>query len=211
MIQPGQDEHERGQKRRDAHDWATLIVITFTLIAAGIAAGCAAGFTGWQAWIARDQEHRALRAYVVLNAELVQERDARPPCIKLTAENMGLTPAYDLVFVPWATAIKISDTVPEGVRTMQTMQCINQPMPGEIVDRGHTFSKSYTFGAAIMSNGDPMSRLSDAFGGDRKIIAYGLACYRDVFRQIHTIRLCLEWFSLTVGPDKCPHEDEDED
>ncbi len=92
------------QNRRDAYDKANTYILAATLIAAG----CAAGFTGWQAWIARDQEHRTLRAYVVVKTKLTTSRDGTTPYVEFTAENMGLTPVYDL-FLPPKLSLRVAE------------------------------------------------------------------------------------------------------
>ena len=56
-------------------------------------------FTWQQAEIARDQMQRSLRAYVVMDAELANDREGGRPFVWFKAENMGQTPVYDLVFI----------------------------------------------------------------------------------------------------------------
>ncbi len=103
------------KQERDFHDWATLLILVLTLFAAG----CAAMFTGWQAWIARDQAESArqqlmiardtelsqLRAYIgVETITLRPVANGSQVIADVTVKNFGVTPANS-VKVTTATTI----------------------------------------------------------------------------------------------------------
>jgi hypothetical protein len=79
-----------GANNKHALDYATAI---FAFIAA-VATGAAAIFTGWQAWVANDTEHRQLRAYIhpVIDRESV-DLDQSPMKWTYILKNFGQTPA----------------------------------------------------------------------------------------------------------------------
>jgi len=196
------DQTKGGQHRRDAHDKATLIILTFTLIAAG----CAAGFTGWQAWIARDQEHRALRAYVVIKTELAAERDGKAPYIKFTAENMGQTPVYNLFFATQAIIDSSSGSGVVSYLKYRPIDCREDAARQTEISEGRTFSRESSIKNKLKSLAHPIETMSDAFDGIGKVVGYGRVCYRDIFREIHSVRLCYEWTSPDYAPDRCQDE-----
>ncbi len=200
------DQAKSGQHRRDTHDKATLVILVFTLIATG----CAACFTGWQAWIARDQEHRTLRAYVVVGAELLADQGGKNPYVKLTAENMGQTPVYDLVFAASNSILDGYESISDTAKVMLTFDCSGPYAPALIKSQGHTFSKSHFSGMSISERMNSIDSVNDAFLKDQRIVAYGTVCYRDVFRQMHTIRLCYEWRSFNLKPWRCARQTEGE-
>ena len=103
MPQPGTNQQEGGKHHRDAHDWVTLFILTLSLVTAA----CAAGFAGWQGWVARDQERRSLRAYVNLSIVPSPSLDEEgQPTFTFKLENMGQTPVYRLSILP---SLKVRD------------------------------------------------------------------------------------------------------
>lgn len=192
------------QPRRDGYDKANTFILACTLIAAGLAAG----FTGWQASIAQDQERRTLRAYVIVKTELTTRSDGTTPYIKLTAENMGQTPAYNLFFA--TTAFIEGGSEPERVRYIP-IDCREDAAHQREVSEGQTFSKEAFTGSGISSFIHNIKTMNEAFGDSQKVVAYGRVCYRDIFREIHSVRLCYEWTSPDYGPDKCRNEQADQD
>jgi hypothetical protein len=88
--------------------WLDYATAGFAFVAA-IAACFAAGFTGWQAWIAKDGEHRQLRAYLIAKGARFDRdqagqlkfgrtlADGRSELLILyDLSNDGATPAYDV-------------------------------------------------------------------------------------------------------------------
>ncbi len=81
----------------------------------------------------------------------------------------------------------------------------------EISD-GRTFSRESSDGAGITSFMHKIETMEDAFKDSGKLVAYGRVCYRDIFRDLHSVRLCYEWIAPSFGPDKCRDEsDGDQD
>ncbi|MBV9813051.1 MAG: hypothetical protein JO326_09865, partial [Acetobacteraceae bacterium] len=185
---------------------ATLFVLILTLIAAV----CAAGVTGWQAWIARDQEHRALRAYVVESVELRAAQDGRPPFVYLSVENMGQTPVYDLIFNTWASVLSQYEAFTQDLKAILKIDCLDPNAIKAAREMGHTFSKMYSRSQPISGGGDPLESLGGVFEKPKRVIAVGTVCYRDIFGTIHTLRLCYEWAFSTSAPERCTEETQGE-
>ena len=195
--QPKDSQHPR----RDGYDKANTLILACTLVAAGLAAG----FTGWQASIAHDQERRTLRAYVVLDAELVAQRDTGQPVIHFKVENMGQTPVYDLYF---------------DLRMSLAQPLYNGPPaePAVVVDcsrprlfvessAGNTFSKTSSYETEPMWSDPDIETIASLFQREAKPAVFGTACYRDVFNRWHTIRMCYQWYNADQSPHKCNKQD----
>ena len=198
MPETPPDKSERSEQRRDAYDKANTLVLSLTLIAAGMAAY----FTAQQASIARDQEHRALRAYIVVTGQLITDKDGQSVFAQLTYENMGQTPVYDLFFDGVPAVLTQGEEMP--FKSSLSYDCKSNP-EGMIHTRGRTFSKmaSERMGLSISNAGNP-STFSEIFSAtDRSAYVYGTVCYRDIFRAIHSIRVCFRWVSKDYGPDSC--------
>ncbi len=202
MPDTAPDQPKGSQNRRDAYDKANTYILAATLIAAG----CAAGFTGWQAWIARDQEHRALRAYVLVNAELQRRVDNAIPSIKLSAENMGQTPVYNLTFNTWNSAIEGYKDV--AVPSFLAIDCRAMFPIGRMGSPGITFSKTTNDDATGLSSpAENLQTWDEVFRKFTKVVVYGTVCYRDVFNDPHSVRVCFEWSDPDRGPRRCRRED----
>ncbi len=198
--QPKNNQHPS----RDGYDKANTLILACTLIAAGLAAG----FTGWQASIAQDQERRTLRAYVVVKTELKAGSDGRPPHVKLIAENMGQTPAYDLFF---STEVFVESRFGPEYLSYTPIDCREGAARQRELKEGQTFSREASATSGISSLAHTIRTMDDAFGNSQKVVAYGRVCYRDIFHEIHSVRLCYEWTSPDYGPDKCRSEQADQD
>ena len=198
--QPKDSQHPR----RDGYDKANTLILACTLVAAGLAAG----FTGWQAWTARDQEHRALRAYVVVKTELNPGGDGKSPHVKFTAENMGQTPVYNLFF---STEVFAEGRFGPEYLSYTPIDCREDAARQRELKEGQTFSREASATSGISSLAHTIETMDDAFGNSQKVVAYGRVCYRDIFRDIHSVRLCYEWTSPDYGPDRCRDEQANQD
>jgi len=205
MPQSPEDNCGAGGKGRDALDWATLGVLFMTFVAAS----CAAFFTGWQAWIAKDQEHRLLRAYVLLQAELKpgSKNDRETPYwVEFTATNMGTTPVY---YFSISTFPKIREEYEGyGPRTeleqsYAKARCdftVRYPLSG-------TFAKTYTHSSGIVEQ-TTQEQLAKFASGNASIVSFGTACYWDIFRNPHTIHFAFN--GVATSPDSCLGQNEEE-
>jgi len=212
MPQPPKDEYTAGRKGRDALGCATLVVLTLTLIAAS----CAAFFTGWQAWISRDQEHRALRAYVLLQAELKpgSKNDPQTPYpqtpywVEFTATNMGTTPVYYF-------SITTINQIREEYEGYGPRNELEQAIAGERCNFTNrdllsgTFAKTYTHSQGI-SEQTTQEQVAKFAAGEASIVSFGTACYWDIFRNPHRIHFCFLWFGAATSPNSCLEQNEEE-
>jgi hypothetical protein len=178
-----------------------LAVLFLTLIAAS----CAAFFTGRQAWISRDQEHRALRAYVLLKAELQpgSKNDPETPYwVEFTATNMGATPVYYLD-INALTQIREEyeghgprNELEQAIAGRRCDLTTRDPMSG-------TFAKTYTHREGI-AGPIPEGQVAKFAAGGASVVSFGTACYWDIFRDPHWIRFCFEWSAgVATSPYSC--------
>ena len=200
MPHTTEDDTKRRKKDRDALDVVNAFILFLTLVAAG----SAAFFTGRQAAIARDQEHRALRAYVVVTGRLGTENNGQLAVVTLTYENMGQTPVYDLVFEGLNSVIVGHQELP--IKELLAINCKDVSEDLFRVD-GKTFSKVSSESRHFSTDlsGNPAT-LSDIFAvPSRRATVYGTVCYRDIFRQMHSIRICYRWYRSRddSSPENC--------
>lgn len=194
MQSSKQDQGEGRQQRRDTYDVAVLVIAFLALIAAG----AAAFFTYQQAEIARDSAQRQLRAYIVVEVELVRSNDS--PLAKLAAENMGQTPLYDLSYFVDAVAVEPGQPFPSP-SVLQTRCEALRP-----VDWGApfaTFSKTFEHWVQVSSMFFPPDDPAAYFRDGRRVYVYGTACYQDIFSQAHAFRFCYVWAGFDVGAGRC--------
>ena len=189
-----QNQREGRKQRRDAYDVAVLAIAFLALIAAG----AAAWFTWDQAETAREQTRRSLRAYVVVEAELVRSNGGAQA--KLAAENMGQTPVYDLSYFVDAVAVEPSEPLP-SLSDFQT-RCGALRL-AEWGAPFATFSKTFEHRVRVSSMFFPPDDAAAYLRDDRRIYVYGTACYRDIFGQAHAFRFCYAWTSFDGGAGRC--------
>jgi hypothetical protein len=184
-----------------------LAVLTLTLIAAA----CAAFFTGWQAWISRDQEHRALRAYVLLQAELKpgSKNDPQTPYwVEFTATNIGTTPVYYFEITDLTLIKEEYEGYGPGNELEQSIagrRCDfteHDPLSG-------TFAKTYTRHTGIVAQ-TTQEQLAKFAAGEASIVSFGTACYWDIFRNPHRIHFCFRWLDVATSPFPCLEQNEEE-
>jgi hypothetical protein len=119
-----------------------------------IGAIVAAIFSGWQAWIASDNEERQLRAYVIIGAfKKVENFDARAkPRVIVTLENVGQTPVYDAT---WLSGIDpVTYPFAKGAPAPVFLEC------SEIMTRADT--RRWFFGKRHDVNKEAVNPLTDA-------------------------------------------------
>lgn len=206
MSGTDKDKGEGRRQGRDAYDWIVLVVAFLALVVAG----AAAWFTWEQAAIARDQMRRALRAYVVVAAKLVRgSADPEGPLVQLDLENMGQTPVYDASVTPLTAALGIEETRLPFSMVMR-LDCEHHLAQPQV--RGETFGKTHAVYSGIGPQSSRAGRDLPALrSGEKMLMAYGTACYRDVFGAVHAARFCFQWFSESAPPRRCSHDVETND
>lgn len=164
-----------------------------------LGAGAAAVASGYQASIARDQEHRTLRAYVVVRATLKDGfSSSGGPVADLAIENMGQTPVYDAKSFVTTEALLIGGAGMPTRLSEVTVDCAQKLSQEQV--HGTTFAKNHLEETGISKAKLPAD---DQF----LFYVYGTVCYRDIFQAIHHTRLCFVWHSDQNGPDVCVYED----
>ncbi len=154
-------------------------------VATFIAAAFAAGFTGYLAWLGRDQETRQLRAYVGLTGDIMVVcascGDDKAPTDGITVEieNGGQTPAY---YVSGSVAETI---VPSG-------SSLSSSFPFTETDvAGGSIAMLSPGQRATMSFGITVDYLRKGRAGIVDLYFYGHFAYEDVFGFRHRTDFCL--------------------
>ncbi|MDO9710112.1 hypothetical protein [Paracraurococcus lichenis] len=187
---------------RDIYDWMVFFVAVLALIAAS----AATWFTWEQASVARDQEVRSLRAYVTLTVEpdtLSNERGV--PRVKITAENLGQTPAYRLDFgaslyiKEFAAKGPINNKSENNCKYILSNNLIGSALGKGLVSQFNVFSFSgYT---------KEEQAIVDTGAYTVQVIAQ--ACYRDTFGITRSVIICRNWYAGWNRVVACPdHYDE---
>lgn len=189
-----QNQREGRKQRRDAYDVAVLAIAFMALIAA-IAAAL---FTWQQVEVGRDQTRRQLRAYLVVEAELVRSNDG--PRAKLAAENMGQTPVYGLSYFVDAVAVEPGQPLPSPSVLQTRCEALR---PADWGAPFATFSKTFEHWVRVSSMFFPPEDHAAYFEDGRRIYVYGTACYRDIFSQAHAFRFCYAWDGFDAGAGRC--------
>jgi hypothetical protein len=133
-----------------------------------------------QADTAQEALVASTRAYVVLRAEMATDDESKRPYAKITAENMGQTPVYNLFFATRSTSL---DTPFERIPDHQRLHvdCAASEGPSST---GLTFGKEETYKVGFAAGA----------GEERKsVLVHGTACYRDVFGAAHALPVCFLW------------------
>lgn len=194
MPIPKPNQSNGPSQRRDAHDKA---VLGFAVLAT-IAACAAAVFTWQQANIAREQMQRALRAYVVIEAEMAPLNSEELIVITYKAENMGQTPVYNLFFMEQLVFEENGhqDRYAEMLLSFDCRRAATAFYAG-----GQTFGKtmSRVVRGPSVTGASPFWSVQTG----KTLIARGTACYRDIFGLPHTVRICQQWLSDTDKPRGC--------
>lgn len=125
-----------------------------------------------------------------------------------TAENMGQTPVYDLSFATRAF-IERNNSAPAYL-SYRPIDCRDDSACQTETSDGHTFSRESSAENRVSFPGNPINTMDDAFSNSGKVFAYGRVCYRDIFRDIHSVRLCYEWTTPDYCPDKCQDENNED-
>jgi hypothetical protein len=97
-------------------DWAALVVAVLALVTAGFAAW----FASDQVSVARDTEHRQLRAYIfVTQAGTTGLSTTKPTEAHVVIRNSGQTPAYDLSIRAgvWLREFPLAGPLPQQTAT----------------------------------------------------------------------------------------------
>jgi hypothetical protein len=191
------EQQQRAQQRRDTYDGVTLIIA----VLACFMAGAAAWFTWEQAEVARDQTRRALRAYVVVDAEIGPDGAGRGQFVWFKAENMGQTPVYDFM-LNVNTAVVRAPYEDLPFRESMRAGCA-RGHGGDWEAFATTFSRTYSYGLGFSVNGRQVRELPDAFEDGRSVYGYGTACYWDVFDQPHAVHFCYVWSGPGQGARRC--------
>lgn len=191
------EQNHRRQDRRDTYDRLTLIAVVFACGFTGIAAW----FTWDQATLARDQTRRALRAYVVIEAELAAGSEDQRPYVKFTAENMGQTPVYNFFFNV-ITTLRAPPFEDLPFRELMLIDC-NVVSPRQERTFGKTFGKTHVGRLSFSDDEVAGGGTASLFREGKRAAVYGTACYRDIFGQAHPFRFCLEWHAEQQPPQQC--------
>jgi hypothetical protein len=165
------EDHSGTEKRRST--WLERLAVVFAALAA-----CALGYQGW---IARDAEHRELRAYIGIIPGGVENFGQPGQRAIFIRKNYGATPAYDVGFSEGGFIIQAVGArlpaAPKGC-VAPGMPLITM-FPGAELPLTINFEGRFT-GEAILS----------VLAGKSVLIYFGNACYHDAFGSVHYTNYC---------------------
>jgi hypothetical protein len=155
--------------------------VTFALsVVAVVAAACAAFFTGWQAWIARDTENRQLRAYLFIDHGPLSEVAPGKFRVDLAIRAAGVTPAYKLKFAP---------TFEIGPYLLNETKLSEQ-----VGGNTQTFDYAVVYGAKEINQPVSMQFVPEAVklleGDAQRLYLHGNIRYSDIFDAEHRYDFC---------------------
>lgn len=158
-----------------------------------IGAIAAAIFTGWQAWIAQDTEHRQLRAYLIVKSATFAKDDTgrfkiwktfpdgrSALMIYYDVSNEGSTPAYDVF----------------------RRITVEFPYDGQKIEFGYTdgtaayVSRDQTFGPVITRPFTNTEIDAISSGSGNPFIFAGQITYRDIFGNMWPTNFCFMYAAV---------------
>jgi hypothetical protein len=193
--------HDREGSHGNKHplDWATFAFV----VVASIAAAFAAVFTHQQVVVARDSEHRQLRAYI---GDIVPEKFYAITTdhhfgVHLDLRNAGQTPAYDV-------------THAEGI------EIESYPLPPEakIIEKTDEHALKITIHPSTVANEGIYVKTTESVGDQKleaiklgqskRLYLWGVVHYRDAFDDMHYTHFCIniygDFAAGPVGYERCP-------
>jgi hypothetical protein len=200
---------DTGEQSQGKH-WLDKLAVALSGCAF-LAAGVAAGFTGYQACIARDTEHRQLQAFITANKIQVITYGAKLQgqpewVISAIIENTGNTPTRNL---------KLSSTTGIGPSKPFVIQDnFHWNDDSALKGIGLIGPKSEVFGPGYLTGAGDLAEIS---AGRMRVEMAGVATYEDIFGASHRTEFCfavalppVEYLSYPIGqairstPSFCP-------
>ena len=151
----------------------------------------AAAFVGL--WIARDQEQKTLRSYVLIKepASIENFTTGGVAHVFATFENVGLTPVYD---ARWQSALNLAP-YPIDIR-LDAKSC-NEIMRSPEGTRA-LFGKQQSFDRERNDKAAfTQPEIDDVKAARSAIYFVGRVCYSDIFRRAHYTDFCIHWRWIT--------------
>jgi hypothetical protein len=164
------------RKNRDFFDNATFAAS----VAAAVAALCAAIFTGWQVWIAKDTENRQLRAYLFIDHTVLTEAAPGKFRADLAIHAAGVTPAYKL---------RLAATFEIGPYLLNETK-----LPDQVGGNTQTFDYAVVYGTKEVNQPISMQFVPEAVklleGDAQRLYLHGNIRYSDIFDVEHRYDFC---------------------
>lgn len=180
----GQSVGPNGQPD-ERHYRLNLKIFRFT-VGGAIIALLAAGFTGWQAYIAKDTETRQLRAYIAIEStDIPKIEEGTTLHINAIMENLGQTPAYNAGWISGINVMKYP--LPEEIGNDTCTHVMNLPKRSKWVIAKKAFVEKIRpapFNAA---------EVKDIKEGKAAVYFHGRVCYEDIFQEVHHTDFCMYW------------------
>ncbi|WP_315778284.1 MULTISPECIES: hypothetical protein [unclassified Bradyrhizobium] len=160
-------------------------LMTFFAFVAAIGGVAAAAFTGWQAWIASDNEERYLRAYIHVThgrSFFLEKPDGSWDVSETPAYKVyGQTPAGS-VAVKWRMR---TETFPMNAKTFYLDHMATLPSQTTTVDAPNEERYADTLTMTLLK--DDISKIQ---GGTHRFYVYGTILYVDVFQRSRYTNFC---------------------
>jgi hypothetical protein len=190
----------------DKPNWSEAIGALFVGVGVLVSVFVAA-CVGALVWIARDQEQKTLRSYVVMKEPASVENFAVGGVAHVfaTLENVGLTPVYD---ARWQSALNLApypSDIPLDAKSCD--EIVRSPEQGTPA----LFATLQSFDKVRKDNASfTQPEIDEVKAGRSAIYFVGRVCYSDIFKRAHYTDFCLHWRWIKDGlvAEFCAHDNE---
>ncbi|MBA3752822.1 MAG: hypothetical protein H0X01_01455 [Nitrospira sp.] len=173
------------QGKEDKRFRLRLTIFWGAVIAATIAA-FAAGFPGWQNYIAQEGAKRQLRAYIDVRTKgMITIEEGTMPRVHDSFHNIGRTPAYDNGSSSHITVAEYPLTqslINDECSHVSTSATASKWFVGKV-------SRAETVREVPFAAGE-VEAIKD---GKAAVYLHGRVCYRDIFNESHRTDFCTYW------------------
>lgn len=174
-----------GCSGKEKKHWIDYAIFWAALVAA-VATSAAAGFTGWQAWLAKDTAKRQLRGYLVIGSNYIPKLgEGIQPFATTTIENIGQTPVFDGA---WISGVNVMDyPLRQTILNDECSNVMNDPSaPKWMIGKSSNMEKW----REIPFKASEVQAIHD---GKAAIYFHGRICYRDIFKEVRHTDFCMFW------------------
>jgi hypothetical protein len=151
-----------------------------------IVAAIAAGFPGWQNYIAQEEAKLQLRAYIDVRAKgMTSIEEGMVPRVRDSFHNIGRTPAYDNGSSSHITVTEYPLTKPlvnDDCSHARTNPTASKWFVGKISRPETTREAPFT-----------ATEVQAIKEGKAAVYFHGRVCYRDIFNEAHRTDFCTYW------------------
>ena len=162
------------------------VTIFWVGVIAAIVAAVAAGFPGWQNYIAQEEAKLQLRAYIDVRAKgMTTIKEGIMPRVHDSFHNIGRTPAYDN-----GSSSHITITEYPLTKKLVNDECSHARTPP---NASKWFVGKVSRPETVREAPFTASEVDAIKDGKAAVYFHGRVCYRDIFNESHRTDFCTYW------------------